>query len=131
MEQTKQKIYSDIDLRLTKNPVTKDITLSYDNQAVIRSVKHLLLTRPHERPFNPYLSSEIDNLLFEPITPLTGELIKDEITRVVSNWEPRVKIATLDVVCYPDQNGYQISMFLYIGNQTAPTGLNLVLKRSR
>lgn len=127
----KKKIYSDIDLRFTKQPGTKDVSLSYDEQAVIRSVRNLLLTRPFERLFNPELSSQIDNLLFEPITMLNSHLIKNEIVRVVDNWEPRAKIATLDVTVYPDQNGYQVSMFLYIGNRTEPTAINLILKRSR
>lgn len=127
----KKKLYADIDLRFNKQPGTKDVSISYDEQAVIRSVRNLLLTRPFERLFNPELSSQIDNLLFEPITILNGHLIKNEIVRVIDNWEPRAKIATLDVTVYPDQNGYQVSMFLYIGNKTEPTAINLILKRSR
>jgi phage baseplate assembly protein W len=128
---TKQKIYSDIDLRFNKQPGSRDVSFSYDEQAVIRSVKNLLLTKPFERLFQPELSSQVDNLLFEPITALTGNLLKNEITRVITNWEPRAQIASLDVTAYPDQNGYQVSMFLYIGNQVQPTAISLILKRSR
>ena len=67
MAQTKQRFYSDIDLRFIPQPGTKDISLSYDEQAVIRSVKNLLLTKPYERLFQPDLGSEIDALLFEVI----------------------------------------------------------------
>lgn len=128
---TKNYIYSDLDLRFMTQPATKDVSLSYNDQAVIRSVKNLLLTKPYERLFQPTMGSEIDSLLFEPITPLTGNLLKDEIIRTINNYEPRAKIASLDVLAYPDQNGYQVSMFFYIGNQTTPTGVNIVLKRSR
>jgi phage baseplate assembly protein W len=127
----KDKLYSDIDLRFTPQPATKDVSLSYDEQAVIRSIRNLLLTKPFERLFQPTLSSRIDNLLFEPITSLTANLVKDEIIRVISNWEPRATIASLDVTSYPDQNGYQVSLFVYIGNRTQPTAVNLLLKRSR
>ena len=127
----KQHIYSDLDLRFIPTPGVNDVALSYDDQSVIRSVRNLLLTRPYERKFNPTVGSQIDNLLFEPITSLTASLIRDEVTRTLNNWEPRVTIATLDVVPYPDQNGYNISLFLYIGNNTQPTGINLILKRSR
>jgi phage baseplate assembly protein W len=127
----KQKIYSDIDLRFNTQPVTKDVAFSYDEQAVIRSVKNLLLTKPYERLFNPSIGSQLDTLLFEPISPLTGNLLKDEIVRVIQNWEPRASIASIDITAYPDQNAYQASLFLYIGNQTTPTGINLILKRSR
>ena len=81
-----KKIYSDLDLRFVSQPGTKDVSMSYDEQAVIRSVKNLLLTRPYERLFNPLLSSQIDNLLFEPITPLTGNLLKEkEVWLIKSN----------------------------------------------
>jgi len=124
-------IYSDLDLRFLPQPGTKDVALSYDEQAVIRSVRNLLLTNQYERLWNPTLGGNIDGLLFEPITPLTASLMQDEITRVITNYEPRATIASMSVNAYPDQNGYQVSLFLYIGNNTTPTGINLLLQRSR
>lgn len=126
-----QNIYSDLDLRFIPQPGTKDVSLSYDEQAVIRSVKGLLLTKPYEKLWNPTVGSEIDSLLFEPITNLTANLLKNEIIRTIGNWEPRATIATIDVVAYPDQNGYNVSMFFYVGNNTTPTGIQLILQRSR
>ena len=125
------KIYSDLDMTFRRVPGKGDVAMSYDEQAVIRSVKGLLLTKPYERLWNPSIGSEIDSLLFEPITNLTATLLKNEIIRTIQNWEPRATIASLDVVSYPDQNGYQVSLFVYIGNKTEPTAINLVLKRSR
>ena len=126
-----KKLYSDIDLKFMPLPGSKDLALSYEQQAVIRSIKSLLLTRPFERLFHPELSSTIDFSLFEPINNLTGQQLKNEIERVITNWEPRAKIASIDVLAYPDQNGYQVSLFLYIGNNTQPTGISLILKRAR
>ena len=127
----KQHIYSDLDLRFMPQPVTKDVSFSYDDQAVIRSIKNLLLTKPYERLFQPTIGSGIDSLLFEPINPLTANLLRDEIVRTINNYEPRATIASIDINAYPDQNGYSVAMFFYIGNQTTPTGVTLVLKRSR
>jgi phage baseplate assembly protein W len=127
----KQKFYSDIDLNFLPQPVSKDVSLSFDEQSVIRSIRNLLLTKPFERLFQPNLSSSIDLLLFEPITSLNSSLVQDEIIRIINNYEPRATIATVDVTAYPDQNGYQVSMFFYVGNQTTPTGINLILQRSR
>ena len=111
-----QYLYSDIDLRFIPQPGTKDVSFSYDEQAVIRSVKNLLLTAPFERPFNPNLGSQINKLLFEPINPLTASLIEDEIIRTINNYEPRASIASIAINAYPDQDAYQVSMFFYIGN---------------
>ena len=127
----KQHLYSDLDLRFNIQPVTKDISLSFDEQAVIRSIKNLLLTKPYERLFQPDLGSEIDALLFEPISPLTGNLLKNEIIRTINNYEPRATIASIDINAYPDQDGYSVAMFFYIGNNTTPTGINIILQRSR
>jgi phage baseplate assembly protein W len=126
-----QKFYSDIDLNFLPQPVSKDASLSFNEQAVIRSIRNLLLTKPFERLFQPTLSSSIDLLLFEPITSLNSTLVQDEIIRVINNYEPRATVASVDVTAYPDQNAYQVSMFFYVGNQTTPTGINLILQRSR
>lgn len=125
------KIYSDLDLRFQPQPGKRDVSFSYNEQAVIRSIKNLLSTSPFERPFNPNLGSQIDKLLFEPCTPLTASLLEDEIVRTINNFEPRATIASMDIIPYPDQNAYHVSMFFYIGNQTTPTGINIVLKRTR
>jgi hypothetical protein len=37
-----QKIYSDLDLTFKKLPVTNDVAISDDEQAVVRSVRNLL-----------------------------------------------------------------------------------------
>ena len=50
-----QHIYSDLDLRFTPQPGTNDISFSYDEQSVIRSVRGLLLTKPYERLWQPNL----------------------------------------------------------------------------
>jgi hypothetical protein len=72
------KIYSDIDFTFTKKPVTKDVALSYNEKAVLRSIRNLLSTRKFERPFNPDLGSNLDALLFELISPLTGIALEKE-----------------------------------------------------
>lgn len=126
-----QHIYADLDLRFNPQLSSKDVSFSYDEQAVIRSVRNLLMTKPYERLFNPELGSEIDDLLFEPVSPLTGNLIKNEVIRTINNYEPRAVIASIDVNVYPDQNSYSVSLFLYIGNNTTPTGINVILQRSR
>ena len=77
-----QKIYSDLDLTFNRLPVTNDVALRYDDQAVIASVRNLLLTNFYERPFQPNLGSNIDKLLFEPVNNLTAGLLSDEIKNV-------------------------------------------------
>jgi phage baseplate assembly protein W len=125
------KIYSDIDFTFTKKPVTGDVALSYDTQAVIRSIRNLLLTRNYERPFNPDLGSSLDALLFEMISPLTATVIEREIQTMVENYEPRATIDTVTVTPLTDQNAYNIFLSFYIENATLPTTVTLLLERNR
>ena len=128
---TLSKIYSDIDFTFTKKPVTGDVALSYDDQAVIRSVRNLLSTRNYERPFNPDLGSSMDALLFENISPLVATSIKNEISRMVSNYEPRANIKDVVVNSQPDKNAYNVTLSFYIENATLPTTVTLLLERNR
>ena len=127
----KQYLYSDIDLRFKHNPVTKDVSFSYDDQAVIRSVRNLLNTNLYDRLFQPDVGSTLNQLLFEPVSPLTATLIQNEIIRTLTNYEPRARINTLYVSARPDQNYFNVSLTVYIGNQTSPTAINLILERTR
>jgi phage baseplate assembly protein W len=128
---TLKKIYSDLDLTFNRTPVKNDIAISYDDQAVIRSVRNLLLTNFYERPFQPNLGSNINKLLFEPVNSLTSGNLKEDIRNVITNYETRVSIDEIVVTPNEDENAYNITLQFYIGNNTTPTTINLVLERSR
>jgi phage baseplate assembly protein W len=124
-------IYSDIDFTFTKKPVVGDVALSYDNQAVIRSIRNLLSTRHYERPFNPDLGSNMDALLFEMVSPLTANALKNEITVTIQNYERRATIKDVVVSAQPDKNAYEATITFYIENATLPTTVTLLLERNR
>lgn len=128
---TLQKIYSDIDFAFTKKPVTADIALSYDQQAVTRSIRNLLLTNFYERPFNPNLGSNIQTLLFEPIDVTTTTAIEKEIENTIKNYEPRALLKS--VVATPDEykNSYNVTVTFYLENAATPTTVTLLLERNR
>lgn len=131
MAQTLTKRYSDIDFNFTRTPGRNDIALSYDEMAVIRSVRNLLLTKNYERPFQPSLGSRVNQMLFEPIDFLTAQSLRSEIENVITNHEPRVKIDSILVNADPDNNSYNVSLQFFIGNNVEPTAINLILERTR
>jgi phage baseplate assembly protein W len=131
MALTLKKIYSDIDLVFSPLPVTGDVSKSYDSQAVIRSVRGLLLTNFYERPFQPNLGSNLDTLLFEPISNLTASQLEQEIRLVIQNYEPRVQMDKVVVTPYEDQNAFDVFLQFFIGNNTTSTIINMLLQRSR
>ena len=115
------KLYSDIDFTFTKKPVTNDIAISYDTQAVTRSLRNLLQTRNYERPFNPNLGSTIDSILFEPLSNVSASEIEIEIARVIKNYEPRVTLTNVDVVAQEQYNSYQVTLTFFLENAATPT----------
>lgn len=131
MAQTLTKRYSDIDFNFTRTPGRNDIALSYDEMAVIRSVRNLLLTKNYERPFQPTIGSRVNQMLFEPIDFLTAQSLRSEIESVITNNEPRVKIDSILVNADPDNNAYNVTLQFFIGNNVEPTAINLILERTR
>ena len=128
---TLTNIYSDIDLTFQNQPVTGDVSISYDANAVIRSVRGLLLTNFYERLWQPDVGSNVDLLLFEPISPLSASQLQNEITQCIQNYEPRAQIQSVIVTPYEDQNAFTVSLVFFIGNNTSPTTVNMFLERSR
>jgi len=131
MAQTIKKLYSDLDFTFTRTPGRNDIALSYDEMAVIRSVRYLLLTKNFERPFQSNIGSRIESLLFEPIDPLTAQSLKSEIENVLDKFEPRVSLVQVTIYEKPDDNAYSVTIQFYIGNNVEPTAINLILERTR
>lgn len=128
---TLQKIYADLDLTFARNPVTGDVSMSYDEQAVIRSVRNLLLTNYYERLFQPSLGSNVDAYLFEPSNSITAASLETEIRTTIENYEPRVIIDKIQVISIEDKNAFYVELHFFIGNNTSPTSVNLLLERSR
>jgi len=126
-----QKIYSDIDFNFTRKPSGGDVALSYDTQAVIRSMRNLLLTNNFERPFNSEIGSNINALLFEPMSSLTASQIKNSVLHVINRFEPRVEVESVVVTPVPDNNYYSVDITFFLLNATQSTTLSLILERNR
>lgn len=131
MATTLKKIYSDLDLTFKRVPGTNDVAMRYDENSVIASVRNLLLTNFYERLFQPSVGSNLQQLLFEPATDITANMLNDEIRTTIKNYEPRVTVDVLQVIPNLDMNSFQVNMTFYIGNNSTPTAVNLLLQRSR
>lgn len=128
---TLQKIYSDIDFTFTKKPVVGDVALSYDQQAVVRAVRNLLLTKVFEKKFNPTLGTNINALLFELVSPITAAALEKEISTAIKNYEPRAILQSVVVSALTDQNAYAVTITFFLENATQPTTVTLLLERNR
>lgn len=125
------RFFKDLDLNFTIHPIKRDINKHTKENAVIFSVKNLLMTNFYEVPFNPEMGSNIRKLLFEPIDHLTTAQLERAITETIGNYEPRVSLKTTKVTPYPDDNKYLISLEFYIINSPNPVNIKFFLERIR
>jgi phage baseplate assembly protein W len=125
------RLYKDLDLDFTRNPVTNDVTKIEDVDAVKRSVKNLVQTNFYERPFHPELGCGVRELLFENYTPLTGIFLKRKIEEVITNFEPRVSLNQITVNDEPDRNRLKVSIYFYVVGIEDPVVVETFLERLR
>jgi phage baseplate assembly protein W len=65
-------------------------------------IRVLLLTEPGERVMREQYGCGLRQYLFEPNTPTTRELIRQQITDAINRWEPRVRVQQVTVTQDPD-----------------------------
>ena len=126
------RIYSDLDLDFMRNHTTSDLTKLEDVEAVKRSVKNLIQTNHYERPFHPEIGSGITNLLFEPLDPITANSLSRVIGEVITNFEPRAQVVSVDARPNLDTNSYEVTInFRVINVPGELVSLTTMLERSR
>ena len=126
------KSFKDISATFSINPMNGDLIALKNANAIARSVRNLVLTKPGERPFNPALGSNVHNLLFEPVDRITAAAIKSEIRDTILNFEPRVKLQDVNVSPTSDGLGYNITIqFSVIGINVPPQELSVSLESTR
>lgn len=118
-EKRSSRVYKDLNLNFTKNPVTGDIATLSDVNAVKRSVRNLLLTNHYDKPFHPEIGSNIPYLLFENFGPITGNQLARQIEEMITTYEPRANVESVE--CFPvsDSNRYDVRIYFYVENTPA------------
>ena len=128
---TNTRKWSDLDLDFTAHPVTKDIVLKRDVEAVKRSIRNLILTNKYERPFQPTIDGGVTRHLFELSTPHTKHNIESAIRNCISNYEPRAEVIDVFVSGDLDKNGFNVTIEFRVINTPNPVTIELFLERLR
>ena len=118
-EKRSSRVYTDLNLNFTRNPVTGDVATVTDVNAVKRSIRNLLLTNHFDRPFHPELGSNIPAFLFENFGPITGNQLSRQIEEIIGNYEPRARVETVECYPVPDTNTYDVRVYFYVENMPA------------
>jgi hypothetical protein len=115
------RAFKDISLSFVPHPVTNDLQILKNENAIRRSVRNIVETIPTERFFNSSLGSDVRDSLFEFVDFGTAAIIQDQIQTSIENFEPRVDNLQVIVNPNPDQNSFDVTVIFDIIGQEIPT----------
>lgn len=128
---TRGRDFKDLDMNFNIHPIRKDVNKHIRETAIINSVKNLILTNHYERPFRPYVGSNVRRLLFENIDIIIASQLERAIEETISNFEPRVQVQSIKAIPSPDENKYTMELVFLIINNPNPITVNFFLERVR
>ncbi len=127
----KKVVYSDINLDFKAHPITGDIMKATNAEAIKKSFRNLVLTNYYEVPFNPSIGSNIRGSLFENFGPMTSEFMKTKLRELAEEYEPRVRIQTIEIFQMQDNNTLQVTIQYTIIELNRTDNFTVFLERTR
>ena len=104
------RAFKDISLSFKKHPVTKDVTVLRNEDAIKKSVINLTRTRINDRFFNELIGTSIADNLFENMDSGLEAALEEEIGTLLRNYEPRIELNSVYVIANQDSNDLNIQI---------------------
>ena len=124
--------FKDISLTFTRHPVTDDIGVFTNENAIKRSVTNLIRTRIGERFFESLLGSAVEDSLFEQADPDNAQVLEDDIRLLLENFEPRISRVSIKVVYPLDTNELTVQIAYDIVGLAIPRqNIEFILQSTR
>ena len=115
------RAYKDISLSFDPHPVSKDLKILKNEDAIRRSVRNIVQTIPTEKFFNSLFGSDVYGSLFDFVDFGTASNIQGQIEIALDNFEPRIDEVTVEVNPQPDINSFEVTVTYDIIGQEFPT----------
>ena len=126
------RAFKDINISFEPHPVSKDLKVLKNENAIRRSVRNIVQTIPTERFFNSLLGSEVYSSLFGFVDSGTGSNIQDQIEIALDNFEPRIENVSVLVNPQPDDNTFEVTIIYdIIGQEFPPQEYTFLLEATR
>jgi phage baseplate assembly protein W len=126
------RAFKDISLSFIPHPITGDLPILTNENAIRRSVRNLIETIPNEVFFNSLIGSEVRSSLFEFIDAGTASIIKDEIQTTLYNFEPRISNIKVQVEPNNDNNSFNVTIFFdIVGQEFSSQQFSFILEATR
>ena len=126
------KAFKDIDLSFMPHPVSGDIRVLKNEDAIKRAVRNLVQTIDGERPFQSNLGTDVTRSLFDFVDYGTASVITQQIFDVLRGFEGRIANTLVRVDPRPDENKFEVFISYDIVGQSFPTqAFDFMLESSR
>jgi len=122
--------FKDLSFNFTKNPITNDIVVLKNEEAIKQSVKNLVLTKLREIPFRPELGTDSTSYLFELNRNIASNELLQQIEIVLETYESRIILQRIDVDTDDSLHSFDISIeYLIVGLPPEVQNLSFILVR--
>ena len=126
------RAFKDISLSFSRHPVTNDIVVLKNEDAIKKSVINLCRTKLNERFFNDLLGTRIEESLFDLNNDDIASVLETEIETLLENYEPRITLNDVSVKAQQDNNDLYIRIgYLITGLPFPPQNIEFLLQPTR
>tara|TARA_B100000427_G_scaffold311866_1_gene302855 strand:+ start:64 stop:465 length:402 start_codon:yes stop_codon:yes gene_type:complete len=115
------RAYKDISLSFEPHPVSNDLKVLKNENAIRRSVRNIVQTIPTEKFFDPLFGSDVYRSLFNFVDFGTASNIQGQIEISLDNYEERIDNVTVEVFPQPDLNSFEVTIKYDIIGQEFPS----------
>ena len=124
--------FKDISMTFQANPLNFDLIGLKNENAIARSVRNIVFTLPGEKFFDENFGSRISASLFENLDDISADIIVDEITSSINEYEPRVNLISVQAFPDFDNNTFDV-LIIYeiIGANLPPQEIQFALQSTR
>jgi phage baseplate assembly protein W len=131
MPTKRSRSFRDISLSFKRHPITNDVTVLKNEDAIKKSVINLIRTKVGERFFNDILGTSVGDTLFE-LDTFDNDVLREEIITLLKNYEPRIELTNVFTETQTDTNDLFIQINYDIVGLPLPTqSIEFILQPSR
>lgn len=124
-----QTKFNDIDLSMTRHPVSGDVMLKKDIESIKFAIKNILMTTYY--PFNPEKQCRLVDMLFENYSGPVKAVAAREIHNTILNMEPRAILRGVTFGENITNNSIEITISFEPTNTTEQVTFSILLERLR
>lgn len=126
------RAFRDISLSFKKHPITNDIVVLRNENAIKNSVMNLVRTIVGERFFNNRVGTQIEASYFELQAPELQVQLENEIRSTLNNFEPRIDLRQVRVAFPLDSNELEVGVVYDIVGLSLPVqDITFILQPTR